>query len=90
MRSETAPGSVLEFPGRRKAFSRSHAVYALRRWLHDRGTAAAPESADLESGLDFGVPSEGGLHDLVVASKSAHQEVARSEVQAGQMLAQTR
>ncbi len=90
VRSETAPGSVLEFPGRRRLFSQSHAVYALRRWLHDRGAAAAPESADLDSGLDLGTPSEGGLHDLVVASNSAHQEAARSEVEAGQMLAQTR
>ncbi len=90
VRSETAPTSVLEFPGRRRLFSESHAVYALRRWLHDRGAAAAPESADLESGLDLGTPSEGGLHDLVVASNSAHQEATRSEVQAGELLAQTR
>ena len=40
MRSETAPGSVLEFPGRRKAFSRSHAVYALRLTKKTRGNKA--------------------------------------------------
>jgi hypothetical protein len=38
------PRRVTEFPGRRWLFSRSHAVYALRRWLHERGSAAAPRA----------------------------------------------
>ena len=93
VRSETAPPRVLEFPGRRWLFSRSHAVYALRRWLHARGSASAPEAVDVggvEAAIDPGTPSEGGLHDLVVASRGAHDEVAQREAQATEMLAQTR
>lgn len=75
VRSETAPASVAEFPGRLWLFSQSHAVYALRRWLHARGAAAAPDGAELGDPLDFGTPSEGGMKDLVHASKQAHEEV---------------
>jgi len=74
VRSETAPADVFEFPGRRWLFSRSHAVYALRRWLHERGTP--PGGAELDDPIDLGTPSEGGLHDLVLASQRAHAEVA--------------
>lgn len=72
VRSETAPASVSEFPGRKWLFSKSHAVYALRRWLHERGTVRAPESDEDTDPIDPGTPSEGGLKDLVVASQSAH------------------
>jgi hypothetical protein len=89
VRRETAPARVFEFPGRRWLFSRSHAVYALRRWLHARD-GATPEAADLGDPIDLGTPSEGGLHDLVVASKRAHQDVVRSEVEVTEQLAQTR
>jgi hypothetical protein len=44
VRIETAPAQVSAFPGRKWLFSRSHAVYALRRWLHARGTADAPRA----------------------------------------------
>ncbi|HEY0137695.1 MAG TPA: hypothetical protein VGB85_26600, partial [Nannocystis sp.] len=80
VRSETAPAEVFEFPGRRWLFSRSHAVYALRRWLHERGTP--PGGAELDDLVDLGTPSEGGLHDLVLASQSAHAEVASTREQA--------
>ena len=80
VRSETAPAEVFEFPGRRWLFSRSHAVYALRRWLHERGTP--PGGAELDDPVDLGTPSEGGLHDLVLASQRAHAEVADVQQQA--------
>ncbi len=87
VRSETAPATVSEFPGRRWLFSRSHAVYALRRWLHARGSASAPEAAELGDPLDLGTPSEGGLHDLVLASQKAHADVARVEQTEAEALA---
>lgn len=74
VRSETAPASVTEFPGRKWLFSRSHAFYALRRWLHERGTVRAPEGSEAADPIDVGTPSEGGLHDLVLASQTAHAE----------------
>lgn len=72
VRSETAPASIFEFPGRKWLFSRSHAVYALRRWLHERGSVRAPEGEEGAAPLDPGTPSEGGLGDLVLASQTAH------------------
>lgn len=87
VRSETAPAEVTEFPGRRWLFSRSHAVYALRRWLHERGSASAPEGAELDDPIDIGTPSEGGLHDLVAASQRAHAEVAGTQQSAAEALA---
>lgn len=35
VRAETAPKSIFEFPGRTQLFSQSHALYALRRYMHD-------------------------------------------------------
>ena len=91
VRKETEPASLTEFPGRRWLFSRSHAVYALRRWLHARGTASAPEADDLGFGIDDaidpGTPSEGGLHDLVVTRQQAHAEVTRTQHDAARSLA---
>lgn len=87
VRSETAPTSVSEFPGRRWLFSRSHAVYALRRWLHARGSASAPEATELGDPFDLGTPSEGGLRDLVLASQKAHAEAARVEQSEAEALA---
>ena len=55
VRVETAPASVIDFPGRRWLMGRSHLVYAARR-LMASGTP----------GLDAdGAPSEGGWEDLV-------------------------
>jgi hypothetical protein len=55
VRSETAPPAVTEFPGRAWLFGRSHAVYALRRWLHEREGTRLPD----------GLPSEGQSRDLL-------------------------
>ncbi|MFY0535611.1 hypothetical protein [Nannocystis pusilla] len=71
VRSETAPTQVTQFPGRKWLFSKSHAFYTLRRWLHARGTVEIPEDSELGSPVDAGTPSEGGLDDLVLASRSA-------------------
>ncbi|WP_272089261.1 alginate O-acetyltransferase AlgX-related protein [Nannocystis bainbridge] len=69
VRRETAPAEMPQFPGRAWLMSRSHAVYAVRRWLHARGSAGAPESDDAGGRpLDPGTPSEGGWQDLVHAS----------------------
>ena len=54
VRIETAPSSVVNFPGRSWLFSQSHLVYAARRWMY---TPWDPE--------DRGLPSEGGLADLM-------------------------
>src|SRR5262249_16591303 len=55
VRSETAPESVLSFPGRAILFRESHAVYALRAFLH-QGEAR------------HGFASEGTWRDLVGAA----------------------
>jgi len=61
VRAETAPKSVLEFPGRAWLLGRSHAVYALRRYLHERDGIAEPD----------GLPSEGTTRDLL--SEATHR-----------------
>jgi hypothetical protein len=49
VRSETAPGDVAWFPGRELLFRDSHAVYALRRYLH--AGEARPAQALVSEGL---------------------------------------
>src|SRR5690606_22323976 len=83
VRSETAPDRVRRFPGRRWLLSRSHLVYAARRWLHERGDAGL-EAADLA------VPSEGTWHDLLTEGTLAHEQVERSEAQASKIMAERR
>lgn len=73
VRSETAPASTTWFPGRHWLYSQSHLVFALRKWL--LGPDAAQGGAELDDPVDLGTPSEGGIHDLVVASKQAHEQV---------------
>lgn len=90
VRSETAPAAVTEFPGRRWLFSKSHAVYALRRWLHERGTVAAPEGSEVGAPVDLGTPSEGSLDDLVLASQSARQQAETDHQSAVAALASSR
>lgn len=69
VRIETAPASVVNFPGRSWLFSQSHLVYAARRWLY---TPWDPE--------DQGLPSEGGLADLIpVQSAAAPGDAAVAE-----------
>lgn len=86
VRAETAPAAHTDFPGRRWLMSRSHAVYALRRWLHQQGRASAPEGVDTATPLDLGTPSEGGLGDLVARSKGAHAAVEAEAKSAAQAL----
>lgn len=84
VRRETAPAAVFEFPGRAGLFSRSHAVYALRRWLH---------GSDGEAGdrpLDPGTPSEGGWQDLIHASLRIQAEQAEQTAQHEQARAASR
>ncbi|WP_434418603.1 alginate O-acetyltransferase AlgX-related protein [Nannocystis pusilla] len=71
VRRETMPDEVTQFPGRTWLMSRSHAVYALRRWLHARGSAG-------ERLLDPGTPSEGGWEDLVPASLRTQAQQAEA------------
>lgn len=75
VRLETAPSRVRAFPGRRWLLSKSHLVYAARRWLHERDQAKQPQTAEL------GLPSEGSWEDLVAdGSRSlAHDESAKLE-----------
>lgn len=76
VRRETAPTEVVQFPGRAWLFSRSHAVYALRRWLY----ALESDDAGVRP-LDPGTPSEGGWEDLVHASLRAQEEQAEQAAQ---------
>ncbi|WAS96145.1 alginate O-acetyltransferase AlgX-related protein [Nannocystis punicea] len=82
VRRETAPAEVTQFPGRAWLFSRSHAVYALRRWLHARGSSGAPESDDAGGRpIDPGTPSEGGWQDLVHSSLRTQAQRAEAAAQ---------
>ncbi len=56
VRTETAPASTLDFPGRRLLMRKSHAVFALRTLI--AGNKPNPEGA-------VGFPSEGTWTDLV-------------------------
>ena len=68
VRAETAPAQVFEFPGRAWLFGRSHAFYALRRYLHER----AP-GHELDA-----FASEGDAHDLLTEAgeRNAHAVAA--------------
>jgi len=79
VRSETAPAQITDFPGRAWLFSQSHAVYALRRWLHARGQIQAPEGSEAGPPIDLGTPSEGGFSDLVHASQGAKDAAKAAE-----------
>ncbi|MFZ6181528.1 alginate O-acetyltransferase AlgX-related protein [Nannocystis pusilla] len=79
VRRETMPTEVTQFPGRGWLMSRSHAVYALRRWLYGRATNRYEAGGRL---LDPGTPSEGSWEDLVPASLRAQaQEGAAAQVE---------
>lgn len=81
VRAEFAPQEVRDFPGRSWLYSQSHAFYALRRYLNERGKPAGK----VVEGVDFGTPSEGSFGDLVGESEAAH--AARAE-QASQLEAE--
>jgi hypothetical protein len=73
VRKETAPASVFSFPGRQLLFRDSHAVFALRRYLH--GTSQPDEQP---------LPSEGTPHDLLDAANaanSAHESSEKDELE---------
>ncbi|MEM9190187.1 MAG: hypothetical protein AAGF12_13465 [Myxococcota bacterium] len=64
VRSETAPESYLDFPGRELLFRKSHAFYALRRFLYEQGPVLD----------DRGFESEGTWTDLLSTSQAAAQD----------------
>lgn len=64
VRAETAPASYREFPGRELLYRRSHAFYALRRWLHQIG----------DEDVDRAFASEGTWRDLVRGGTEAGGE----------------
>lgn len=66
VRIETAPEDVTEFPGRRWLYGRSHAFFALRKWLYR-------QEVDLD---DAAFPSEGGWQDLIKEGDSADEQRA--------------
>jgi hypothetical protein len=74
VRKETAPLSVSSFPGRSFLYTKSHAFYALRRWLYERGPKVD----------DRGFASEGTWRDMGEAAKAAgreHDNAASENVQ---------
>ncbi len=58
VRTETAPASVADFPFRRALMSRSHLVYAVRKWLHSTGEPSTE-----------GFATEGSWKDVVQAAE---------------------
>ncbi len=70
VRKETAPASVLDFPGRSLLFRESHAVFAFRRFLHRK------DSIDDDRAL----PSEGTWQDLVTAANAAKPTSTEDEL----------
>jgi hypothetical protein len=77
VRKETAPASVTRFPGRAFLYSQSHAFYAFRRWMYDRGPK-------LDEG---GFASEGTWHDIGEAASVASRERADADEQATRLAA---
>jgi hypothetical protein len=73
---ETAPKpeDIVDFPGRRWLMSKSHAVYAARRWWH---------SSDEEwfARVDRGLPSEGAWSDLIDDGDLTRTRVGRAELE---------
>jgi hypothetical protein len=67
VRRETAPRQVLEFPGRKWLFQRSHLVFELRRFLASRD----PETARLKGSR---LPSEGSFRELAQQATEARTE----------------
>jgi hypothetical protein len=74
VRIETSPDpeAIAAFPGRRWLMSRSHLVYAARRWWHRE------DQAEWVAESENGLPSEGDWADLLgVAESSRAAEAAR-------------
>jgi hypothetical protein len=79
---ETAPqpGDIVEFPGRRWLMSKSHAVYAARRWWHSSDEAWFAR-------VDRGLPSEGGWSDLIVDGELTRTSLGRAQLEATLLVA---
>lgn len=75
VRKETAPASVVDFPGRSLLYGRSHAFYALRSYWHSISATAG----------DRGFASEGTWHDLVRASSQIEGARALAERQTAEL-----
>ena len=71
VRKETAPESVVSFPGRALLFRESHAVFAWRRWVHG---SSRPDDQPL--------PSEGTATDLLDAANAANRAHESTDQQA--------
>lgn len=72
VRKESAPAQVQDFPGRSWLFGKSHGVYALRRYLYERGLK------DTEQGF----ASEGTFRDIEQAAVTAAQKNQQAEREA--------
>jgi hypothetical protein len=74
---ETAPPpeDIVAFPGRHWLMSKSHAVYAARRWWHSSDEAWFAR-------VDRGLPSEGAWSDLLVDGDLTHTQVSYAELEA--------
>jgi hypothetical protein len=72
VRTETAPEGVTAFPGRSLLFRHSHAVFALRRFLHARETTSA----------ERGFASEGTWKDVLGTAQSSREEHEKAEAAA--------
>jgi hypothetical protein len=74
---ETAPrpDDIVEFPGRRWLMSKSHTVYAARRWWHSSDEAWFAR-------VDRGLPSEGAWTDLLVDGDLTRTRVSHAELEA--------
>jgi lysophospholipase L1-like esterase len=59
VRSETAPAEVTNFPFRRQLMTRSHLVFALRKWMHSGGAAATEGFATEGSWKDVAAAGSG-------------------------------
>jgi len=70
VRAETAPQGTFDFPGRTWLFSQSHAVYALRRYLH--GATSDDQS----------YASEGAWTDLIGVGEQRSQAIAQQQADA--------
>ena len=70
VRKETAPTSTMSFPGRKWLYSKSHLVYAWRRWRYSKGPQID----------DRGFESEGTWTDLVdIGASTGEAHSAKQE-----------
>jgi hypothetical protein len=75
VRKETAPSSVTSFPGRSFLYSQSHAFYALRRFMYDRGPKID----------ETGFASEGTWRDIGEAGTVAGKERTAAEAETARL-----